>query len=189
MIAKEDKISEKIRNFPLCDLMFRPTGVMLCVHSAERWLSGRKHRFAKPARGKPLRGFESLSLRHSFFFPLVFFYWFLLYPPGGMCYGMGGGAYLLAECVRYGGGAYLLAECVRYGRRGACPPPPTPPASGMVPVPGWVVGWAELDGRRGPVGIEPRKYEGSSRFFAERARRISAPLRRCRASTNSRGHV
>ncbi len=46
--------------------MFRPTGVMLCVHSAERWLSGRKHRFAKPARGKPLRGFESLSLRHSF---------------------------------------------------------------------------------------------------------------------------
>ena len=53
--------------------MFRPTGVMLCVHSAERWLSGRKHRFAKPARGKPLRGFESLSLRHSFFLPLKFF--------------------------------------------------------------------------------------------------------------------
>ena len=71
-----------------------------------------------------------------------------------------------------------MAECVRYRRRGACPPPPTPPASGMVPVPGWVVGWTELDGRRGPVGIEPRKYEGSSRFFAERAVRISAPLRR-----------
>ncbi len=53
--------------------MFRVTGVMLCVHSAERWLSGRKHRFAKPARGKPLRGFESLSLRHSFFLPLKFF--------------------------------------------------------------------------------------------------------------------
>ena len=63
------------------------------------------------------------------------------------------------------GGAYLLAECVRYGRRGACPPPPTPPASGMVPVPGWVVGWAELDGRRGPVGIEPRKYDGLFPLF------------------------
>ena len=169
--------------------MFRPTGVMLCVHSAERWLSGRKHRFAKPARGKPLRGFESLSLRHSFFFPLVFFYWFLLYPPGGMCYGMEAERICWRNAYGMGGGAYLLAECVRYGRRGACPPPPTPPASGMVPVPGWVVGWAELDGRRGPVGIEPRKYEGSSRFFAERARRISAPLRRCRASTNSREHV
>ena len=40
------------------------------IHRPERWLSGRKHRFAKPARGKPLRGFESLSLRHLLLFPV-----------------------------------------------------------------------------------------------------------------------
>ena len=50
-------------------------------------------------------------------------------------------------------------------RRGACPPPPVPPASGRVPVPGWVVGWAELDGGCGPVGVEPRKYDGFFPLF------------------------
>ncbi len=36
---------------------------------AERWLSGRKRRFAKPLYGqKPYRGFESPSLRHFFSF-------------------------------------------------------------------------------------------------------------------------
>ena len=31
----------------------------------EGWLSGRKHRFRKPASGKPDRGFKSLSLRRE----------------------------------------------------------------------------------------------------------------------------
>jgi hypothetical protein len=35
--------------------------------STERWLSGRKQRFAKPSRGqKLLPGFESPPLRHDF---------------------------------------------------------------------------------------------------------------------------
>lgn len=38
--------------------------------SLERWLSGRRHRFRKPAWGKPHREFESLPLR-SFFAGVV----------------------------------------------------------------------------------------------------------------------
>ncbi len=72
----------------------------------------------------------------------------------------------------------------RCGSRGACPPPPEPPASGKVPVPG--------KGRRrarGRVSESRGNTNGSSRFFAERPLRISAPLRRCRAGANSRGRV
>jgi hypothetical protein len=37
-------------------------------HKPERWLSGRKQRFAKPSYGQKLyRGFESPPLRHSLF--------------------------------------------------------------------------------------------------------------------------
>ena len=65
------------------------------------------------------------------------------------------------------------------GSRGACPPPPEPPASGRVPVPET----GRLSGRtRRRVrarGSESRgNTNGSSRFFAERPLRISAPLRR-----------
>jgi hypothetical protein len=36
------------------------------IHLAERWLSGRKQRFAKPSYGQKLyRGFESPPLRQS----------------------------------------------------------------------------------------------------------------------------
>ncbi len=106
--------------------MFRPTGVMLCVHSAERWLSGRKHRFAKPARGKPLRGFESLSLRHSFFLPLKFSQskWIFSIPLVGNGGRVRRPPYPLrpARCrcrVRVGGLAGLSSACGPVGMRAA----------------------------------------------------------------------
>ena len=117
--------------------MFRVTGVMLCVHSAERWLSGRKHRFAKPARGKPLRGFESLSLRHSFFLPLKFF----------------------AIEMDF----FHVVPLVGNGGRIRRPPYPLRPARCRCQV--RIGGLAGLSGKRGPVGMRAAEIRGVFPLF------------------------
>ena len=50
------------------DLRPGPRPGLLPAHTLpERWQSGRMHRLAKAAWGRPQRGFESLPLRHITF--------------------------------------------------------------------------------------------------------------------------